>query len=192
MKARKLNPMQGERLKECLHDKRMTQKELSEKSGYTPQHINNIIRGTRNMSLESAKIFSEILAVSETYLLCQDDYKTIEDFFDEISAENDIAKNAALSLLKVWGISISEPFDKKLVGEELDNYMSFYRGMGMIPMEPHKRLVRVQVNKEAPQEINANEIYEFVEGIIDFAEFQAEKIKRKLDEDKPLSEICTK
>ena len=144
------------------------------------------------MSLESAKVFSQILEVSETYLLCQDDYKTIDDFWQEISAENDIAQNAALSLLKVWGISISDPFDKKLVGEELDNYMSFYKGVGMTPIEPCKRLVRVQVNKETPQEINANEIFEFVENIIEFAEFQAGKIKRKLDDYKPLSEICAK
>ena len=36
---KKINLEQGNRLRECLKDKRMSQKELSEKSDYTPQHI---------------------------------------------------------------------------------------------------------------------------------------------------------
>ena len=190
MIKKELNPEHGKRLKECIDELGITQKELAEKSGYTKQYISYIVTGKKNMSLESARIFAKILKVDEDYLLCNSDYRTFNDFWSELSSENDMAKNAALKLLKVWGVSISEPFDKKLVGKELDDYISPYREMGIIPLEPHKTLVRVQVNKETPQEINANDIFEFVENIIEFAEFQAEKIKRKLNESKPLSEIC--
>lgn len=65
--------------------------------------------------------------------------------------------------------------------------MDFYGKLGLIPQNPHNLFVRVQVNKEIPQEINANEIFEFIQKIIEFAEFQAQKIKDKLDEYKPLS-----
>ena len=71
MVNRELNNEQGRRLRECLRDKTMSQKELSEKSGYTPQHINNVIGGTRNMSSQSAEVFANILEVRKEYLLCQ-------------------------------------------------------------------------------------------------------------------------
>lgn len=111
MIKKELNPEQGNRLRECLKDKRMTQKELSEKSGYTPQHINNIIGGTRNMSQESAEIFANILEVSKEYLLCRNNYKTAkerEDFFLHVSGNYD---KMIIDLLLALGINI----DKMLI-----------------------------------------------------------------------------
>ena len=189
MTYKKLNPKHGIRLNECIKLRGTTQKELAEKSGYTPQYISYIVTGKKNMSLESARIFAKILDVEEDYLLCKSDYRTFNDYLSELSAENDIAKKAALSFLKVYGIFISEPFEKKLIGQELEDYMNIYSKLGLIPQNPHNLLVRVQVNKETPQEISADEIFEFIERIIEFAEFQAEKIKRKLDDSKSLSKI---
>lgn len=192
MTNKKLNPKHGIRLNECINLAGITQKKLAEQSGYTPQYISYIVTGKKNMSLESARIFAKILKVDEDYLLCKSDHRTFNDFLYELSAQNDMAKKAALALLKVHGISISEPFEKKLIGEELENYMRFYRGMGLIPMNPHELLVRVQAGKETPQEISANEIFEFVDRIIEFAEFQAQKIRGRLDESKSLEEICAR
>jgi len=191
MIKRELNPEHGKRLSECLNDKKMSQKELAEKSGYTKQYISYIVTGKKNMSSESAEVFANILHIRKEYLLCKDNYKTFDDFFDEISSENEMAKKAALSLLKVHGISISEPFERKLVGKELEDYMAYYKPFGLIPIEPRDILVRVQAYEETPQEFNASEIFEFIERIIEFAEFQAKKIRDKLDEAKPLSEILS-
>lgn len=75
MIKRELNPEQGNRLKECLEDIRMAQKELAQKSGYTQQYISNIVVGKKNMSHESADIFSQILGIKKEYLLCESDFK---------------------------------------------------------------------------------------------------------------------
>lgn len=200
---RKLNPKQGKRLKECIEAKKMTQKELSKKSGYSEQYISYIINEKKNMSLESARAFAKILDVDAEYLLCETEYKTeanrinklakeFDAFVDDILIRDEMAKKAVLSLLKVYGISISESFEEKLDGEELDNYTKFYSNNGMIPLNPHKLLVRVQVdneyfannnsnNKQTIRNMNANEIFEFVERILDFVEFQAIKIKDKIE-----------
>jgi len=79
MIKKELNPEQGKRLIECLNEIRMTQKELAETTGYTQQHINNIVKGKRNMSIEAARKFSEYLHVREEYLLCEDGFKTEDE-----------------------------------------------------------------------------------------------------------------
>lgn len=72
----KIQTIQGERLRECLEEKKMTQVELSEITHYSKQHINNIITGKRNMSLSSASTFANILGVLADYLLGNCSYKT--------------------------------------------------------------------------------------------------------------------
>ncbi|MCI6093251.1 helix-turn-helix domain-containing protein [bacterium] len=74
-----LNKNCGKRLKECIKDKGMTQKDLSVKSHFTIQYISNIVTGKKPMTITAAKIFSECLGVSESYLLCECDYKTNEE-----------------------------------------------------------------------------------------------------------------
>ena len=71
-----LNKKCGQRLKECIKDKGMTQKELSIESHFTMQYISNIVTGKKPMTITADKIFSECLDVSEKYLLCKSDYKT--------------------------------------------------------------------------------------------------------------------
>lgn len=79
---KKTNNLQGDRLRECLRDANITQIQLSRLTNYTVQHINNIVTGKRNMSVESARAFSKKLGVSEEYLLGESNYKTI---YDEIN-----------------------------------------------------------------------------------------------------------
>lgn len=74
-----LNHIQGDRLRECLKDANITQIQLARLTNYTPQHINNIVNGRKNMSVESARSFANKLNVSETYLLGESDYKTMYD-----------------------------------------------------------------------------------------------------------------
>lgn len=112
-KRKKLNPQQGERLKECLEAKKMSQKELAEKSGYSPQYINYIVNKKKNMSLESASAFAKELNVCAEYLLCETNYKNHYDkflaFMDELSVLDEKslqAEDLVMALLKLHGISI--------------------------------------------------------------------------------------
>ena len=63
MSTKKLNPKQGERLRNCMKDRFMTQKELGNRSGYTPQYISSIVNGKKRLSAEAALSFSKILDV---------------------------------------------------------------------------------------------------------------------------------
>lgn len=103
---KKLNPECGIRLKQCISHARMTQKELSNMSGYTQQYISNIVRGKRNLSLEASRIFSKILKVDEKFLLCETNYKN--DFDSSISRirSRDQLRALSLQLLNLCGYSL--------------------------------------------------------------------------------------
>ena len=74
-----INQKRGKRLKECRLEKHITQNQLAEQSGCVPQTISYIENGKRGMSRELAHKFSQILCVDERYLLCETDYKTVEE-----------------------------------------------------------------------------------------------------------------
>lgn len=79
MIKKELNTSCGKRLKECLNDSHMTQKELSKRTSYSQQYISYVISGKRNASAEALISFAKVLNVRNEYLLCEDDYKTSED-----------------------------------------------------------------------------------------------------------------
>ena len=79
MRKKELNPEQGKRLIECLKEANLSQKDFAELTGYTPQHINNIVQGKRNMSNEAADTFGDILGVYPSYLLGRRSYKTRDE-----------------------------------------------------------------------------------------------------------------
>lgn len=75
-----LNIEANARLRECRMEAGLTQKDLAKLSNYSVQQICYIEKGKRGMSSEAAGIISKILNVRKEYLLCEDDYKTIEDY----------------------------------------------------------------------------------------------------------------
>lgn len=79
MIKKKLNNLCGERLRQCLEASHMTQKELSEQTNYSAQYISYIVTGKRSASAEALIIFAKVLNVRKEYLLCEDDYRTIEE-----------------------------------------------------------------------------------------------------------------
>lgn len=79
MNEEKVNSICGIRLKECLKEKNMTQKELANLTLYTSQYISNIITGKKPMSVKSAYQFAEILGVRAEYLLNKSNHKTIAE-----------------------------------------------------------------------------------------------------------------
>ena len=64
----------GMRLRKCIEEKKMTQRELAAESNFSPQYISNIISGQKPMTVTAAKQFSKILGVRESYLLCESDH----------------------------------------------------------------------------------------------------------------------
>lgn len=100
MIKRELNKEHGERLKECIDDAGMTQKELAEKANCTPQFISNVINGKRNMSFQTAKIFAEILRVRSGYLLGTELTKTDSEAERYERTSLAVRNNAILDILE--------------------------------------------------------------------------------------------
>lgn len=69
-----LNTKCGQRLRELLKEKQISQKKLAEKTNFTTQYISNIINGKKPMTISAAAIFSSILSTSMDFLLCKSDY----------------------------------------------------------------------------------------------------------------------
>ena len=60
----------GENLKHILHDRWMTQKELAELSGVSPEHISGLITGRRsNPSVELTKKLADALGMTVDELI---------------------------------------------------------------------------------------------------------------------------
>lgn len=75
-KTTKNGLLSGERLAQCRNKKGMTQKELGKMVYVTGQHISNVERGVKPMSLELARALSKLFGVREEYLLGEDDSPT--------------------------------------------------------------------------------------------------------------------
>ncbi len=190
MIKKKINLEQGNRLRECLKDKRMSQKELSEKSDYTPQHINNIINGKRNMSQDSAEIFANILEVRKEYLLCRDNFKTLNSATKYVCNQLDNSNDAIIALLNFVGIhiigSIMEcksgdtftltSIPKICVSQKLFNG-AVIKICGELQI-PKSIKIYTEVNgikKEIPQE----NLYNLYKDIINYTRFRCNEFKDK-------------
>ncbi len=103
-KTKKTNTIQGERLKECLKASKLTQKELSEITSYTVQHINNIANSRRTMTREAAHAFAEVLHVDEGYLLGDSEYKTLKERVSVITDKGRKGMSAVLVYLESIGL----------------------------------------------------------------------------------------
>lgn len=99
MIKKELNLEHGKRLKACIDNAGITQKELAEKANCTPQFISNVIKGKRNMSFQTAEIFAEILQVRSGYLLGTDIVKTDEEAIKWAMTSIFIRNNAVLDIL---------------------------------------------------------------------------------------------
>lgn len=78
-----LQKLCGERLSNVLKQKNIKQIDIANKLNLTPQHINYMCKGTRQMSYETAYKISKICGVRMEYLLGLDDIitqPTIKDF----------------------------------------------------------------------------------------------------------------
>lgn len=100
----------GIRLKESREEKHITQEKLSKLSGYTKNHISYVENGKRGLTIEAARIYSKILGVRENYLLCEDDFKTDNDFMHSLKGINH-SEEAVITILKEIGFCVVEKGD---------------------------------------------------------------------------------
>lgn len=74
-----INPECGLRLKWLLRENGIKQIELARKLNYEPQHVSSIITGRKRLTSETAYQIANMFHVRAEWLLCQDDYRTLEE-----------------------------------------------------------------------------------------------------------------
>lgn len=74
-----INPECGLRLKWLLRESGIKQIELARKLNYEPQHVSSIITGRKRLTPETAYQIANMFHVRAEWLLCQDDYRTLEE-----------------------------------------------------------------------------------------------------------------
>lgn len=84
---KELNNRIGNRLRDILKEKKISNVELAKLIYCTPQQISYIIHGKRKLTFENAHTIGELLDLNPDYLLCKTDYKTREDFEDLIAGK---------------------------------------------------------------------------------------------------------
>ncbi len=195
MKKKELNPEHGNRLKMCLDYRKISQKELAEKSGYTRQYISNIVVGKKNMSLESAKIFAKILNVQEEFLLCEN-YAMTKEVDERLCINYYKLKNEVI--LKLLIFSSVSPRKTIIETEEGTTFDAPYQ-----ILIPEESLVGRKVNisgnvqtiksikievdiSETEEDDNAkiipyNMLYSHVKNILDYAESECERFKKEIE-----------
>ena len=105
--------MFGDRLKDILEEKEITQKELATILNIAPTTLNGYITNKRQPNLELVKQISEILNVSTDYLLDSNATTTLtsQELFiiNLLRQMNQNERNAIYNLLKVFAGSKNQP-----------------------------------------------------------------------------------
>lgn len=111
------------RLKELLKEKGWTQKKLGDECGYTPQYINYLLKGTRNIVDENAKVLGKVLNVDPAYILGKTDYKSNGDYWMQSLTYHTQVETKFIDLLGSLEInlSIEEKFiERRTIIKDLD------------------------------------------------------------------------
>lgn len=109
----------SKRLKQSRQDLRMTQKELSEKTGIKRTTIASYEVGNISPSFENVKILAEALGVSTDYLSGNSEYRTLVEKFDSKFDTEKIKSDVKLAQEIDALIKIISNFD--LTGTDLNH-----------------------------------------------------------------------
>lgn len=178
MDKENLNQKIGNRLKECRTAKNLTQKELAELSYCTPQTISYIENGKRGMSRDLAHTFSMHLEVNEDYLLCEADFKSLQEevrCFDALRNECDVKLT---NLLQILGHQIKLSFDAgqlnnpdSLIGEEVNFHFDTYSNDIRMEIENFSGCINNVHVQFDDTTISLVTFMDFLDDIFDYIEF---------------------
>lgn len=190
MSTKKLNPKQGERLRNCIKDRFMTQKELGNRSGYTPQYISSIVNGKKRLSAEAALSFSKILDVRPEYLLGQDNHKKFLDVAHFENKKKEYLFECIYALIEANGyewlcsfIRNWDAIDRSPYANDVKSYADMINKGD--PEYSHKVMVQAEIYNEIKRpngerfECSHEDFDNAVNQIYHFAAFVMESLFRK-------------
>lgn len=125
----------SKRLKQSRQDLKMTQKELSEKTGIKRTTIASYEVGNISPSFENVKTLAEALGVTTDYLSGKSEYKTLVEKFDvkfdteKIKSEVKLAQeiDAIIKIISNYDYTVLNYDEMSLVRNSLENVLKMYK-----------------------------------------------------------------
>ncbi len=96
------------RLKECMDNAKMKNKDLAELANYSEVYISNLVTGHRPMSADAAKRIAPFLGVLDTYLLCESDCRTQNEQYIRDASITDILSDGLVSYYIHCGLVVTK------------------------------------------------------------------------------------
>ena len=178
--AEKNNQKRGERVKAALKSAGITQRDLAEKLFFTPNYINQVIRGKRNLTDVLAKKISDLTGVRAEYLLGIDDYKTkreaIQKSRDYIAAYNE-GVDSYIELVSIIRLNMTLRIEKN--GDPEKVYSRLQEAAS-------KTYVFTNNDDLSVKLINGVRFEKFRCDLMDYAEFLLRQIMKEGTEKEPL------
>lgn len=119
-----INPIRGERLKQLLNMRGVSQEELADQIGYSKEHISYIVNGKRNLTAEAAETIANIFKpVQVEWLLGFSDFMTVGDQFVQVLEDSRQESSmlftglSAFATLAGYSISTAEMSGQKSLQE---------------------------------------------------------------------------
>ncbi len=107
-----------------LRTKGMTQKELAEKIGVSPQHINKIVKGQENLSLETIAKLGMALEIKLIEVPSVEDGEGISYDFDQAYEVSELLRKEFFAKASVKGLYGLEAVQSYVAEEEQEYQMS--------------------------------------------------------------------
>lgn len=97
---------QGKRFKQLAKENGMTRDKLSEIIGYVPTHISRLWSGKNTIPDDVAQILAKTFGVRKEYILCIDDFRTIEEMIEGLDNINHDVLLKQLAYLETLGLEV--------------------------------------------------------------------------------------
>lgn len=125
----------SKRLKQSRQDLKMTQKELSEKTGIKRTTIASYEVGNISPSFENVKTLAEALGVTTDYLSGKSEYKTMVEKFDakfdteKIKSEVKLAQeiDAIIKIISNYDYTVLNYDELSIVRNSLENVLKMFK-----------------------------------------------------------------
>lgn len=179
MKLEKLNSVCAERLRKCIDNSGMKDKDVAKEAGFTPQHISNLVNGKARLTADTARILSSVLKVKEDYLLGEDDYPTNSDMYRAMIKEMQKKEQMYIELIEKYGYKIigtgeSEWKTINIFKEHIEENNSIEINK-RIEETPYTKYVLLQSPNGTIKRMDLDRLKTLINDIEDYIKFQMER-----------------
>lgn len=150
------NQETGKRLKECRSELGFTQERLAKEANFTKQFISALENG-KSLTVATARRLAAVLHVRMEYLLCEDNYKTIDELQERQNTTSTYSHQLCFLFFETLGFSLSGTYERN-----------------------NDRKICLDINGSREKiEFNKCDYDDFVDDIIEFAKWRYARFLKK-------------